>query len=53
MLRSWYRYATRWLTGLVTVLIACVRTAAARVHELLLCGKLLLMMMAVLEDISL
>ena len=52
-LRSWHRYAARWLTGLVTVLTACVRTSAARVHELLSCGKMLLLMMAVLEDISL
>ena len=43
-LRSWHRYAARWLTGLVTVLTACVRTSAARVHELLLSGKMLLMM---------
>ena len=52
-LRSWHRYAARWPTGLVTVLTACVRTSAARVHELLSCGKMLLLMMAVLEDISL
>ena len=28
MLRSWHRHATRWLTGLVTVMTACVRTSA-------------------------
>ena len=51
MLRSWHRYATRRLTGHVTVLTTCARTSAARVHELLLSGKMLLLMMAVLEDI--
>ena len=51
MLRSWYGYATRWLTGLVPFLTRVRAPPAARVHELLLCAKMLLLMMAVLEDI--
>ena len=36
VLRSWYRYATRWLTRLVPFLTRVRAPPAARVHELLL-----------------